>query len=514
VIGFYFLAQNFFSRWVSLAATLLFGTQPLLFGHAWINPKDTPHMSMFIIVVAVGFHAVDRWFSTPARPSQDPHPIEKTFPQARLLLTALTIITILLWGSAGLYPLADQVVEYAYLTSGESLIGKLFQAATTAGSLEGYKILTSLKIAELQRWVAFITPAILGAGFLAAQRNNRLGHWQADLVLLGAAAVWGIAISTRVLTIAAGGIVGLHALLKWKQKAIRPLMIYTLTSSIFSFISWPFLWVSGPNGLFDSLIIFSDFSHWRKKLLFEGQLLFPEELPQRYIPKLMAVQFTEPMVVLAVIGFVIGLIYLWQNKKSRGKLSLVFAWLILPFLYLLITRPVQYNNFRQFLFFITPLFILAGFSLELIAGWLKKPLINILLVAAMLIPGIVSIYKLHPYQYIYYNQFTGGVEGAFRQYDLDYWFTSLKETMDFLEENVPVNSKILTWLNDPRARFYANQRFKIESMDSIPEEEYTQFDYVILPSRNFLDQQFFPDAPILYSVERDNATLMVVKEIP
>ncbi|MBN2043921.1 MAG: hypothetical protein JW757_02775 [Anaerolineales bacterium] len=513
VVAFYSLAQHFFGQWVALGSTLLFSTQPLLFGHGWINPKDTPHMSVFIIVVAAGFRVVDHWFLKPDQAILEPSAQKKPVRYHQIFITTLTILTLLLWGSAGLYPLADQLVDDAYQAAGDSLAGKLFQSLTTGGSLEGYQLIASLKIVEFQRWTAFLTPFLLVVGFLAAQRKNRLGGWQADLALLAAAAAWGIAISTRVLTLAAGGIVGLYALLQWKQKAIRPLVIYSLTASIFSFISWPFLWISGPKGLIESLITFSDYSHWRKLILFEGQLVFPEELPRRYIPKLMALQFTEPVVVLALTGFLISLILLWRRKTDLVKLGLLVAWFILPMLYLLIARPITYNNFRQYLFIIPPLFILTGYSLEALTNWIKKPVLNAFLILALLAPGLISIYRLHPYQYIYYNQFTGGVEGAFRKYELDYWHTALKETTEYLDENLPPDSKILIWGNDSRAKYYAEKIYRIDSIDLIPQAEIADYDYVILPSRYFLDKTLFPDAPILYTVERDNAILMLIKEI-
>jgi len=41
-------------------AAALFATQPLLFGHAFINQKDTPFLAFFLISVVVGMHTVDR----------------------------------------------------------------------------------------------------------------------------------------------------------------------------------------------------------------------------------------------------------------------------------------------------------------------------------------------------------------------------------------------------------------------------------------------------------------------
>jgi len=62
-LGIYFL-YHITKRWVKPAAAfataILFSTQPLLWGHAFINPKDPPFLTFFLISVCLGFEMVDR----------------------------------------------------------------------------------------------------------------------------------------------------------------------------------------------------------------------------------------------------------------------------------------------------------------------------------------------------------------------------------------------------------------------------------------------------------------------
>ena len=46
--------------YAALAAAALFSWQPMLWGHAFINPKDPPFLSFFLASICLGFEMVDR----------------------------------------------------------------------------------------------------------------------------------------------------------------------------------------------------------------------------------------------------------------------------------------------------------------------------------------------------------------------------------------------------------------------------------------------------------------------
>ncbi|MFN2143943.1 MAG: hypothetical protein ACK2T7_01260 [Anaerolineales bacterium] len=511
IAAMYFLGLKFFKGWTSLAVSILFGTQPLLFGHALMNPKDIPLLTVFLVAVTTGFYMVDHWVETSDQSQLTGQIAQSARRKGWLFLGSLFLITVILWASPEIWSRIDQIVAYSYTTKGESLAGKVFQLLTSSGSLEGYQILARQSYLDLQRWAVLLTPVFLVGLFYWAKRNHRLSL-SADLILLGAAAAWGIAISTRVVALVAGGIVGIYALVKLKERSALPLTIYTLAASLFSFVSWPFFWFYGLPGLVKSLVIFSDFTLWQSEVLFEGQYLLPKDLPGYYMPKLISIQFTEPLVILALAGVVISLVMLWKKKTDPARIGLVLAWIFLPLIYVILAKPVLYNNFRQFLFITPPLFILAGITLEQITSRFKSRAIQIALGAVILIPGVISLVQLHPYQYIYYNEFIGGVEGAYQQYELDYWYLSLKETIEFVDQAIPPGSKILVAGPEARVTNLVENQYYISSERRIPPEAYFLFDYAILPSR-YSYELLFPDIEDIFRVERDHAILLVVKQI-
>jgi len=61
-VGVYFL-YRLSTRWMkayaAVTAAALFAWQPLLWGHAFINPKDPPFMTFFLVSICLGFEMVD-----------------------------------------------------------------------------------------------------------------------------------------------------------------------------------------------------------------------------------------------------------------------------------------------------------------------------------------------------------------------------------------------------------------------------------------------------------------------
>ena len=72
--SFFFLAWRWVGETAVFGSALLFCTQPLLVGHAFMNPKDVVFMSLLIASVTVGLWMVDRGEKSsqvPGKPLQD-----------------------------------------------------------------------------------------------------------------------------------------------------------------------------------------------------------------------------------------------------------------------------------------------------------------------------------------------------------------------------------------------------------------------------------------------------------
>lgn len=63
---FYRFASRFVETWSAFIATVFFATQPVFWGHSFINPKDIPFLVFFIGSMCFGFEMVDDVLKRPA----------------------------------------------------------------------------------------------------------------------------------------------------------------------------------------------------------------------------------------------------------------------------------------------------------------------------------------------------------------------------------------------------------------------------------------------------------------
>jgi 4-amino-4-deoxy-L-arabinose transferase-like glycosyltransferase len=60
----YGLAKRWFTHWTAWAILVLFISQPILWGHSFINPKDIPFMFFFTFSIWSGYRLVDSFERT------------------------------------------------------------------------------------------------------------------------------------------------------------------------------------------------------------------------------------------------------------------------------------------------------------------------------------------------------------------------------------------------------------------------------------------------------------------
>ncbi len=229
-------------------------------------------------------------------------------------------------------------------------------------------------------------------------------------IILPASIILGLAVSIRIFGIWAGILVAGYALWKSGMRIWLVITVYALMAIIAMYLTWPYLWPN-PIGHFLETVQVMARHPWPGNVLFNGKTYPANDLPASYVPTFLAIQLTEPVWLLFFIGVGAAVFGAIRKRAENGELlALSAVWFLLPLLTFVILRPTLYDNFRQTFFIVPPIFFMTGLAFEQI----RKPILQGTLIALVLLPGLIASARLHPYEYVYYNQFVGGAEGSCR----------------------------------------------------------------------------------------------------
>jgi hypothetical protein len=123
------------------------------------------------------------------------------------------------------------------------------------------------------------------------------------------------------------------------------------------------------------------------------------------------------------------------------------------------------------------------------------------------------MFRLHPYEYTYYNSFIGGTDQAFRKYETDYWLTCYMETVELLNQTRDERIDLYVHREAYIAEYYADANINVHDLRGAL-DDVGPGDYVLVNTRTNEDLRVFKDAPPILQIARGNAVFCVVKRIP
>ncbi len=493
--AFHRLSQRWLSRGAALGATLLFGSQPLIWGHAFISPKDLPFLTFFMLCLVTGFHLVDS-ATTPS--------LDYQVRIGRRRLPILSIIwAIMVVGILATTPLVYSSIQHLVVAAAKGQSNFLAWAAKDIRTADPNLYVQRFFVLYLRGRAVFVAGTAVGLVLLWRQVHGVLGF---VMRVAAPAVLLGVTTSIRILGPLAGLLVCAYAFYRLGHKAWPMLIIYAFIAMAAMYATWPYLWPNPLGHLVESAGVMARYP-WKGQVLFDGRTYLSTGLPWNYLPMLLGIQLTEPVWPLFGAGLLLGIIQATRgNRGSQGLASLTLAWFILPVLGIVAARFAMYDNFRQVMFILPPVFIVAGFAIDQI----RHPQLQVALIALVVLPGLVAGARLHPYEYIYYNSFVGGEQGASQRFELDYWGTSFREATGFLNRTAPANATV--WVEGPThlLQVYVRPDLKIYSTYEAARVEH--YDFVVALNRFNLEVQSYPDAPVIHSVAREGAILAVIKK--
>jgi hypothetical protein len=309
-----------------------------------------------------------------------------------------------------------------------------------------------------------------------------------------------------VLISLAGLFMSLELFRRSKWKSIAALAIYAILTILVTVVTWPYLWEN-------TALRFSEvFLHMAENpvgvgVLFRGMVYDSKQLPIEYFPWLMAITLTIPAVLLSIAGLFI-FVTKWIKKTLPADTWVMAAWFLVPFGYALVKHPPMYDNYRHFMFILPALFFFCALAVDFLMkinfSWAKS-----IIAIVIVMPGIIGIIQCHPYEYSYYNELTGGMNGAAGNYEVDYWLTCYRDlTMQVNSQEKEADAIFAAFMPD-LVRYYADTRFQIFKAN---DPTYPPGSLVFLPLRRE-GLTMYSELPEAYRITHNGVVLCAARRV-
>ena len=214
----------------------------------------------------------------------------------------------------------------------------------------------------------------------------------------------------------------------------RVLLPTALIADLVMLVFWPWAQQDPIGNPLRSLAFFSHQAFpWYT--LFAGRFVPAEDLPWAYLPTYIALALPELILVLLLAAAVLAARgvarrdLLPQRDAVLGLFLLGFT-IVFPVAYAIAIKAVLFDGMRHFIFVLPPIAIAAALAADRGLSWLAAFPYRRPIYAGLGLYGFAHVaimVMLHPDQYVYYNAFVGGVDGAEGKFKLDYWANSYAE---------------------------------------------------------------------------------------
>jgi hypothetical protein len=378
--------------------------------------------------------------------------------------------------------------------------------------------------------------AVMGATFFLLRATHDLPkpRWR-DILWFGL--LLGCALGLRVIGLLMIGFVGVAIILQtwadrtdWRrflragmQSAVRFFPAFVL-AYVIMIASWPWASLDLLNPL-RAVFAFAHF-HYPIRTILAGQVYLMNEVPRWYEPEYIAIKLPLVMLASACIAVIAAA---WAmvtragtplDRRSRQDMAILLFAVVFPLACQILGNGPSFTGMRHYLFVVPPIAVLAGIGIHLGLSFLDRQgrwaaAGAVAVVAAAFVADVATLVRLHPYEYLFFNSLVGGLEGASRRYETDYWVNvmpaAVKELEHFIDSTdistdpthrtpylVAVCGERVSFENeaDPRLKFTA---------------DWNQADFYIAPTHMDCDRVL--RGRVVGVIERVGVPIGVVKDL-
>ena len=215
---------------------------------------------------------------------------------------------------------------------------------------------------------------------------------------------------------------------------IKPLAIVAVGGYLAGSLFWPY---GQQNPLSNPLNALHEMSNFKMSLgqLFEGQKVASTELPANFLIKSFII--SNSYVLLA--GLILMIAFLLRVRKHPMAATIYFVIFsgVFPIFYIIYSGANVYHAWRHVMFAFPSLAIAAAGGWYCLNNMLRQRNFKygMAIAALLLLEPLAFIVTSFPNTVCYFNAFAGGVKGAYCNYEMDYYYNSVKQDVDYFKKN-------------------------------------------------------------------------------
>ncbi len=291
---------------------------------------------------------------------------------------------------------------------------------------------------------------------------------------------------------------------------------------VVALLFWPYA-LQSP--LKNPLIALSKFSELEVKIrvLFEGDNVMSDKTPWYYPVK----WIVNTIPLTALVGFAGSFVFLPKLLKKYNPLwvFMVLFTAVFPVAYIIYKDSVIHDGWRHLTFVYPPLVVAAAlFWNELADMFSGKKALQYATFGVMglgLLDSAAFIASNAKYPYVYFNPIPGGIKGAYGQYETDYWGVSVRQGIEWMEQQGILKEDMTETVVIATNMYYSAARLTAKYGDKV-KIKYLKWekrcddawDYALYPTRflsgSTLQKGMWPPDNAVHVVEASGVPLLAV----